>query len=77
MPKLRLSTTELEVRDFSDWVRGQLSYKGLRQQDLADELGITQVAVSLKLKMKNAWSLSDMAKCCEFFGEAYTVGRRV
>ena len=74
MPRLRLTKEEKEIRAFSNWVRGELVYRGLRQQDLADALEISKAAVCQKLKTKMSWSLSDIAKVCEFFGEEYTVG---
>jgi predicted transcriptional regulator len=74
MPRLRLSNEEKEIRAFSNWVRGELVYRNLRQQDLADALEISKAAVCQKLKTKMAWSLSDVAKVCEFFGEPYKIG---
>ena len=74
MPRLRLSNEEKEIRAFTNWVRGELVYRKLKQSDLADHLEVSKATVSQKLKLKIAWSLSDMVRICEFFQEEYTVG---
>ena len=74
MPKLRATPEQKEVRRFNGFVMANMKAQGLRQQDIADALDIPQSTVSNRLLEKTEWSLKDMYKVCELFGESYKVG---
>ena len=77
MPKITLNKRQMEIRDFSPWVRGMLADRKLRQQDLADYLNLPQQSLSQRILGKSEWHLGEIADCCEYFGEVYTVGKRL
>ena len=77
MPRVNLNKKQIEIRDFSHWVRGMLADKKLRQQDLADFLNLPRPSITMRLSGEWEWKLSEIVDCCEFFGETYTVGKRI
>lgn len=74
MPRLRATPEQKEVRRFNGWVLANMKVQGLRQQDIADALDIPRSTVSDRLHEKTEWSLREMYKVCELFGETYKVG---
>lgn len=58
MPKIYLSEKDRLSDRFTSWVYGQMKLKGISQRMLAEELQITQPALSYKLKVQQ-FSFSD------------------
>ena len=52
MPRIDSKKKEYMIRDFAEWVGGRMKSLGLRQEDLAKELGISQQAVSTIIDVK-------------------------
>lgn len=61
MPKVYLSEQQKLNNRLASWVYGELKIQGKTQKDLADEMGITQPAVSYKLRTK-CFTFEDI--CC-------------
>lgn len=76
MPRLRATEEEKELRRFNGFVLANLKCRKLRQQDLADYLGIARESVTYRLNENCRWNLQEMFKVCEFFGETYTIGEK-
>lgn len=74
MARVVLSKRKIESRRVSDWVRWHLRDTKKSQKELADYLGITQQALSAKMCDKAKWMIADIADCCDFFGDTYTIG---
>ena len=58
MPKVFLSEKERLSARLASWMYGQMKLKGISQRMLAEELQITQQALSYKLK-KHQFSFAD------------------
>lgn len=54
---------------FGEVVHLRLRRRGIHQQMLGAYMGITQAAVSNKIRGTRPWSLADMTKAADFFGE--------
>lgn len=55
MPRVALSPEQkkrYKVKDLAGWIDGRMHMLGLRQEDLAKKLGITQTAFSTRLNPK-------------------------
>lgn len=76
MPKLRATEEQKELRRFNGFVLTGLKTRNLRQADLADYLQLPRPAIGNRLNEKCRWTLNEMFKVCEFFGEQYTVGEK-
>lgn len=50
MPRVAIKKNDYIIKDFRRWLIGELKVQGLRQADMAQWLGISQQAVSAKLK---------------------------
>lgn len=74
MPRVYITTEKRECDRFSDFVRGTLKRKGLRHKDLADELGITQVAVTKRINGATRWTLPEMIQTIMFLDTEWTIG---
>lgn len=74
MARLRATTEQKTSRAFSRWVAGWIMELNESQEVIAGILGISQPAVSAKMRGKSVWTLDDMALICEHFGRSYTVG---
>lgn len=74
MPKLRATPEQRELRKFNGFVLVNLKCRKLRQEDLADYLELPRESITCRLNEKVRWTLTDMFKVCEFFGETYTIG---
>lgn len=60
MPKVYLSENERVSARIAAWVYGQLKINGMSQKDLAAECGISQPAISKKLKT-HSFDVTDFA----------------
>lgn len=58
MPKVYLTEKERLCSRLARWVYGELRVQGMSQQELAEHLGISQQALSAKLK-RASFSYSD------------------
>lgn len=74
MPKLRMTAEQKAVKKFNGFVLANMKALKLRQKDIADCLDLPQPAVSVRLSGQREWSLNEMYKVCELFGEPYQVG---
>lgn len=54
---------------FGEVIHLRLRRRGIHQQMLAAYMGMTQAAVSNKIRGVRPWSLEDMTKAAEFLGE--------
>ena len=59
MPKVIINKKQYKINDIGAWVVKWLHGAGKRRQDLADELLISQPALTYKIK-HNSFSYSDM-----------------
>ncbi len=55
-------------RQFNDRIRGELARQKKTQGDLAFFIGTTQPNVSLKIRGKRDWTLSEYFGVFEYFG---------
>ena len=53
MPKITQFKEKYMAEDIGSWVVGQMHKKGIKQSELADELGMTQPAISYRLMRNN------------------------
>lgn len=53
MPRVAIKKNDYIIKDFRRWLIGELKIQGLRQSDMAQWFGISQQAVSVKLKSGN------------------------
>lgn len=65
MPKANINKKEYRIKDIGNWVVKWLKQAKKREQDLADELGISQPALSYKIS-HNAFSYADMLTIYDF-----------
>ncbi len=52
MPRVDSKKKEYMIKDLPGWIAGRMHSKGLTQEDVAKELGISQVALSVRLNPK-------------------------
>ena len=50
MPRVAIKKKEYMIKDFTGWVIQKMKMNGLRQQDIADILGIAQGSFSTRVK---------------------------
>jgi transcriptional regulator with XRE-family HTH domain len=55
---------ELTLR-VSGEVRAWMARRGVKQQDLADRLGITQPSLSMRLRGRTRWTINDLVIVAE------------
>ena len=65
MPRSIINKKQYRVSDIGNWVVKWLNQAKKREQDLADELCITQPALSYKIK-HNSFSYADMLTVFDF-----------
>ena len=65
MPRSIVNKKQYRVSDIGHWVVKWLKQAGKREQDLADELLISQPALSYKIK-HNSFSYADMLTVFDF-----------
>lgn len=58
MPKVYLSENDRLSRRLSSWIYGEMKCRGISQRAMAEEMGISQQALSQKLKA-NSFSFTD------------------
>ena len=51
MPRVAIKKKEYMISDLSQWIKGRLYAKKLRQEDVANLLGISQSAFSHRLRL--------------------------
>lgn len=59
MPRVSINKKKYKVSDLSKWIIGKMYELNMTQSDLSEMLGITQPAVSNRLK-KGLFSYADM-----------------
>ena len=52
MPRVAINKKQYKVKDLAGWIEGRMHSKGLKQKDVARELGISQGSLSLRLNPK-------------------------
>ena len=80
MPKTFLSEKDRLSDRFTSWVQGQMKLRHITQKQLADELQITQQALSYKLKNRQ-FSFADFVTIVGVFAPdpselAWLVGKK-
>lgn len=68
MPRIERKKKDYMIKDLTGWIRKNMHMRGLTQEDIARELGITQQAVSERLnpkkyesgEMKDPFSYGDL-----------------
>ena len=73
MPKLRPTPEQLAIRRFNGFVQDGMTRHGITQTQLGDEIGVKQGGISLRLKGETKWTLPEMFRVCEVFGEDYGI----
>lgn len=59
MPRVRIKKKDYAVTDFRKWLIGEMAVQNIRQKDLAEWLGMSQQAVSIKIQ-KSDFSLKEL-----------------
>lgn len=59
MPRVRIKKYDYATKDFCCWLRGEMARNGIRQRDLATELGVTQQSFSGKIR-NGTFTLKDL-----------------
>ena len=76
MPRITAKKKEYKVLDLKKWIRMQMAASGKKQSDVGKVLGISQCAVSERLKDKkkggkiinpDPFSYGDVVALCELF----------
>ena len=73
MALTKLNKTEYHSRRFSDFVRGEMARRKIRQTELAAYIGIDQSSISKKLMGRVVWTLPEMILVCGYLETEYTV----
>lgn len=71
MPKVYLSQTERLNERLSTWLYGQLRARGIRQTQLAEQMGISQQRLSYKLNAKS-FTYKDFLKLIDLLNPDLT-----
>lgn len=66
MPRIREFRDRYMVNDIGAWVAGKLMRMKISQKEAAGELGITQQAMSVKIR-SNSFTYEDMIKLFRMF----------
>lgn len=66
MPKVYLSEKDRINSRIAKWIYGELQDREMTQSELAQELGVTQQAISKKLKVKH-FLASDLSEFIRIF----------
>ena len=67
MPRIKQYKEKYMVNDIGAWVSGKLMRLKMTQKVVAGELGITQQALSLKIR-SNSFTYEDLIKLFRVFG---------
>lgn len=73
MPKLRATPEQLAIRRFNGFVQDAMTRHGMSQIELGNEIGMDQSAISRRFKGDIRWTLPEMFRICEVFGEDYGI----
>ncbi len=76
MPKVFITSEKREESRFSDFIRGELKRRNLRQADLAAELELPTVSVTQRLNGKSRWTLPEIITALSFLNTSFTFGER-
>lgn len=74
MPRIAIKKKDYMVKDLAGWISGQMHILGLKQESVAQELGITQSAFSIRLNPKryktgkDPFSYGDLLTLFKLFG---------
>lgn len=76
MPRITAKKKEYMIKDLAGWVKGKMHTCELKEQDVAQELGITQQALSNRLnpkkyksgEIKDPFSYGDLLTLFKLFG---------
>lgn len=72
MSALDQESRTVEIESFVDIVaeniRALAALHGMSQKELAEEIGMTQAAASVRWRGKRQWQLEDIQKVAEIFG---------
>ncbi len=64
MPRVAINKKTYMLRDLANWIVGRMYVKGLRQEDVAQWIGINQQSMSRRLKLaregKDAFSVGEL-----------------
>lgn len=65
MPRVAINRKIYMLRDLAEWIEGRMSTKHLRQEDVAQWIGINQQSMSRRLKQakegkENAFSAGEL-----------------
>ncbi len=52
MPRVTINKKDYKIKDLPGWIVGRMHVLGLKQEDIARELGLSQSAVSTRLNKK-------------------------
>lgn len=52
MPRVSINRKQYKIKDLAGWIEGRMHSKGLKQEDVARELGISQSSLSARLNPK-------------------------
>ena len=66
MPRVYLSEKDRTNNRIAKWVYGEMDVREMKQSELAKELGVTQQAVSQKLKNKHFY-VTDLTEFIRIF----------
>lgn len=67
MVRASCDITGTQIKRFNDFVRGELRRRNLKQDALADYLGVTRSTLSYRLCGKVKWLFEDVLDTCQFF----------
>lgn len=74
MPRVAVNKKKYKLADLQKWIKGQIRAQGLKQRQVAKELGISQQALSERLKPpedknkdKDPFSYGDMLTLFKLF----------
>lgn len=59
MPRITAKKKDYMLKDFHEWLIGQMRIQGVSQKDLAEKLNLTQPSVCQRIK-KNNFDISDL-----------------
>ncbi|MDE6567941.1 MAG: helix-turn-helix domain-containing protein [Lachnospiraceae bacterium] len=52
MPRVTINKKQYKIKDLAGWIEGKMHSRGLKQEDVARELGISQSSLSVRLNPK-------------------------
>lgn len=67
MPRVAIKKKDYIVTDFLKWLRGEMAVRGIKQSDIAEWLGVSQQAVSIRVR-RGTFSLKELLIIFENLG---------